>query len=193
MGLFGKKSNSGTAVLMATHVTLGQAIYAVEQANNLKVGEAWDIFINSVGILTDVGIFEEFDALSITSMGKFPEDHELTLDLLKIRANESKVRNFIDSNKRVLEIVYSNRNIDGRIDWEPKEFADQLAKMAQATFPNFGSTNKDQAFYAIIGLYMMTLITDTQSDSNTNKTFRRLTGYEFALRWLGQWNVAKKN
>jgi hypothetical protein len=191
VGIFGKKTNSDASVLMATIVTFGQSINAVEQANNLELGEAWDIFVNSIALLVDAGLLDELEGDSVANMGALPENHNLKVDLLGLRAHNSRVTKFIDDNKRVLEIIYSPRNIDSKVDWTPNDFADKLASMAQSSFPDFGSTRKDQGFYAVMGIFMMTLISDTQFDSNTNKTIRRYIGYEFALRFLAQWNIAK--
>jgi len=189
MGLFGNKKNSDSAVLMATLITLGQSIDAVEMANNEELNEGWDIFVNTLGSLVDAGFIEEGDSYSVIGLGKFPDNHNLTFDLIEIRKQEQLVQAFVSKNKGILEIVYSPRNIDAKADWNPGKFADYLSRLTIELFPKFGSTKKDQLFLAAIGVYMATLISDTQGAPPTNKTVRRLIGYEFALRWLAQWNV----
>ena len=189
MGIFGKKGLNDEAVIMATLVTFGQSIHAVSVASGHDLDEAWDLFINSLGQMVDGRLISESSGFAVSELAKFPNDHDLVLDLLKIRSKLPEVQAFIQSNQRSLEISFSPNAIDAKIDWSPKDFAERLTAMAKRTFPNFGNTETDQEYIAVMGIYMMTLISDTQGDSRSNKTFRRITGYEFALRWLAEWNV----
>lgn len=189
MGIFGNKGLSGEAVIMATLVTFGQSIRVVSVARSSDLDEAWDLFINSLGLMVDGRLISETSGFSVSELAKFPDDHDLVLDLLKIRSKLPEVQTFIQNNKRSLEIAFSPNAIDAKIDWSPQDFAEKLTAMSKRTFPNFGRTERDQEFIAVIGIYMMTLISDTQDDSRSNRDFRRLTGYEFALRWLAEWNL----
>ena len=192
MGIFGNKGLNGEAVVMATLVTFGQSIHAVSVASRHDLDEAWDLFINSLGLMVDGRLISENSGYAVSELAKFPDDHDLVLDLLKIRSKLSEVQAFIQGNQRSLELAFSPNAIDSKIDWSPQDFAERLTAMTKRTFPNFGTNEADQEFIAVIGIYMMTLISDTQSDSRSNKTFRRLTGYEFALRWLAEWNVRQR-
>ena len=192
MGIFGNKGLNGEAVVMATLVTFGQSIHAVSVASRHDLDEAWDLFINSLGLMVDGRLISENSGYAVSELAKFPDDHDLVLDLLKIRSKLSEVQAFIQGNQRSLELAFSPNAIDSKIDWSPQDFAERLTAMTKRTFPNFGTNEAGQEFIAVIGIYMMTLISDTQSDSRSNKTFRRLTGYEFALRWLAEWNVRQR-
>jgi len=192
MGIFGNKGLNDEAVIMATLVTFGQSINAVSVASHRNLEEAWDLFINSLGLMVDGGLISESSGFAVSELAKFPDDHDLVLDLLKIRSMLPKVQAFIQSNQRSLELAFSPKAIDSKIDWSPQDFAERLTAMTKRSFPNFGSTEADQEFIAVMGIYMMTLISDTQSDSRSNKTFRRITGYEFALQWLAEWNVRQR-
>ena len=189
MGIFGNKGLNDEAVIMATLVTFGQSIRAVSVASSSDLDEAWDLFINSLGLMVDGRLISETSGFAVSELAKFPDDHDLVLDLLKIRSKLPVVQAFIQSNKRSLELAFSPNAIDAKIDWSPQDFAEKLTVMSKRTFPNFGRTERDQEFIAVIGIYMMTLISDTQGDSRSNRDFRRLTGYEFALRWLAEWNI----
>jgi hypothetical protein len=192
VGIFGNKGLNDEAVIMATLVTFGQSIHAVSVASHQDLDEAWDLFINSLGLMADGGLISESSGFAISELVKFPDDHDLVLDLLKIRSRLPEVQSFIQSNKRSLELVFSPNAIDAKIDWSPQDFAETLTAMSKRTFPKFGSTQSDQEFIAVMGIYMMALISDTQGDTRSNKTFRRLTGYEFALRWLAEWNIRQR-
>jgi hypothetical protein len=189
MGIFGSKGLTDESVVMATLVTLGQSIHAVGQASQHSLNEAWDIFINSLGAMVDATLISEDIGFMITEIVKFPDDHDISLDLLKLRSRLSAVQNFVDSNQRAFEIEFSPNAIDSRIDWSPSIFADKLTSRSKRSFPTFGESIKDQEFIAVMGVYMMTLVSDTQNDSRSNRTFRRITGYQFALRWLAEWNL----
>jgi hypothetical protein len=189
MGIFGNKGLNDEAVIMATLVTFGQSIHAVSVASHRDLDEAWDIFINSLGLMVDGRLISESSGFAVSELVKFPDDHDLVLDLLKIRSKLPEVQAFIQSNQRSLELAFSPNAIDSKIDWSPQDFADRLTAMSKRTFPDFGRTERDQEFIAVMGIYMMTLISDTQGDSRSNRTFRRITGYEFALRWLAEWNL----
>ena len=192
MGLFGSKGLTGEAVLMATLVTFGQSIHAVGHASNRDLDEVWDIFINSLGLMVDTKLISESSGFAVSGLAKFPDNHELALDLLKIRSKLPVVQSFIQSNQRSLELEFSPKAIDAKLNWAPKDFAAGLETITKRSFPDFGVTEGDQEFIAVMGIYMMTLVSDTQSDTRSNKTFRRLTGYEFALRWLAEWNVRQR-
>ena len=179
------------AVIMATLVTFGQSINAVSVASHRDLEEAWDLFINSLGLMVDGRFISESSGFSVSELAKFPDNHDLVLDLLQIRSKLPDVQAFIQSHQRSLELTFSPNVIDSKFDWSPQDFAERLTTMTKRTFLNFGSTEADQEFIAVMGIYMMTLISDTQSDSRSNKTFRRIIGYEFALRWLAEWNVRK--
>lgn len=191
MGIFKGRGLSSEAVLASTFVTFGQSIDAVESGNGLTCPKAWDIFLNSVGQSVDTNLMSVQAGDMAVELGKFPKDHEITTDLIDLRSKHERVQRYVDTNKRVLDVRFSPNAIKGKIDWRPHDFADTLVNLTKGDFPNFGDSQEDQKFYAILGIFMMTLISDSQSDSSSNLTFRRTIGYEFALRWLAQWNVAK--
>ena len=192
MGIFGNKGLNDEAVIMATLVTFGQSIHAVSIASRQDLDEAWDLFINSLGLMVDGGLISESSGFAVSELVKFPDGHDLVLDLLKLRSELPEVQAFIQSNQRSLELAFSPNAIDAKNEWSPQDFAETLTAMSKRTFPKFGSTETDQEFIAVMGIYMMALISDTQSDSRSNKTFRRLTGYQFALRWLAEWNIRQR-
>ena len=146
----------------------------------------------AVLMATLVTFGQSIHAVSVASRHDQDEAWDLFINSLKIRSKLSEVQAFIQSNQKSLELAFSPNAIDSKIDWSPQDFAERLTAMSKRSFPNFGTTEADKEFIAVIGIYMMTLISDTQSDSRSNKTFRRLTGYEFALRWLAEWNVRQK-
>jgi hypothetical protein len=191
MGLFGSRGLSSESVLTSTFVTFGQSIDAVESANNLTCTKAWDLFVNSVGQCVDTNLMSVQAGDIAVELGKFPKNHQITTDLIDLRSKHAQVQNFVDSNKRVLDVRYSPKAVSQKIDWKPQDFANTLVGLAKSDYPNFGDSNDDQKFYAILGIFMMTLISDSQSDTSSNLTFRRAIGYEFTLRWLAQWNISK--
>lgn len=191
MGFFGSRGLNSESVLSSTFITFGQSIDAVESGNSLTCPKAWDLFVNSVGQCVDTNLMSVQAGDIAVELGKFPKNHEIITDLIDLRSKHSRVQAFVDSNKRVLDIRYSPKAVNHKIDWKPKDFADALTNLAKSDYPNFGESQEDQKFYAILGIFMMTLISDSQSDTSSNLTFRRGIGYEFALRWLAQWNVAK--
>jgi len=191
MGIFRGRGLSDEAVLTSTLVTFGQSINAVEAGNGFSCPKAWDVFVNSVGQLVDTNLMSVVAGDLAVEHGKFPDNHQISSDLLDLRSKSEIVQGFVDSHKRFLEIWYSPKAINQRLDWKPQDFANTLMEIAKKDFPTFGSTDEDQKFYAILGIFMMTLVSDSQSDSSSNLTFRRTIGYEFALRWLAQWNLLK--
>jgi hypothetical protein len=70
----------------------------------------------------------------------------------------------------------------------PEYFAKELTALAEVSFPKFGSSNLDSAFIAVLAIFILTIILDSENDSGSNKTFLRGTAYEFVLRWLSEWN-----
>lgn len=194
MGIFGKKSASDEAIICTLLLTFAQSIEAVEKANQLVLNEAWDLFINTAGILTDGKIISETAMEMVVHQGKFPSNHELTLDLIGIRSRRSEAREFVDNNKRVLAQIFSVRNIANKENWNPKDFCEVLEQMTTRTFPSFGLEDSDSAFSAVIGIYMMALVSDLANDrsSMSTRVAKRVVGYEFALQWLADWNLVKK-
>jgi hypothetical protein len=192
MGLFGNKGLSGEAVIMATLVTFGQSIHAVGSASGRHLDEAWDIFLNTLDLMVDGKFIPESSGFGLTEIVNFPENHDVVLDLIKIRSRNDQVQSFIKSHQRSLELQFSPNAIDSRIDWKPENFADVLTRMTRNSFSNFGTTERDQEFIAITGVFMMTLVSDTQRESRSNKTFRRIIGYEFVLKWLAEWNLRER-
>lgn len=192
MGLFGKKGADDEAILCSLLRTFAQSIEAVEKGNQIALNEAWDLFINTVGILTDGKIISETAAEVVVYGGHFPDNHELTLDLLAIRSRQTQAYAFVDKNKESLGSHFSVRNIAAKNNWHPKDFCEVLEQMTVRTFPTFGQKNLDQAFSAVIGIYMMTLVSDLANDrsSMSTRVAKRVVGYEFALRWLAEWNLA---
>ncbi len=191
--MFGKKRVSDEAIFCSLLLTFAQSIEAVEKGNKIVLNEAWDLFINTVGILADGGIISEVAMEAVVYRGNFPQNHTLTLDLLAIRKLKDEEYAFVDSNKESLGLHFSVRNIAARNNWHPKDFSDYLTKVTVRSFPSFGEGDLDQAFSAVIGIYMMTLVSDLSSDNSrmTTRVATRVMGYEFALQWLAQWNLAK--
>lgn len=194
MGIFGKKSISDEALFCSLLITFAQSIQAVEEASHVVLNEAWDLFINTVGVLADGGIISESAMETVVYSSKFPENHELTLDLLAIRRLKDEMYAFVDMNKESLALHFSVRNLAAKSNLHPRDFIAYLNQITVRSFPSFGKGTLDEAFSAVIGIYMMTLVTDLSSD-NSSKTIRvakRVMGYEFALQWLADWNLAKR-
>jgi len=192
MGIFGKRSAGDEAILSSLLITFGQSINWIEQQNQIILSEAWDIFVNTVGLLGDSRMISESAMDVIVAKSGFPDNHELTLDLLKIRSRGNEADTFVDLHKKTLVTLYAPKQIRSKGDWHPKDFSGTLNQMASRAFPSFGSTQKDQVFSAVLGLYMVTLITDlNNNNSNLSDAVQtRIVGYEFALRWLAEWNLA---
>lgn len=193
MGIFGKKSVSDEALLCSLLLTFAQSIEAVEKENNIELREAWDLFINTVGVLADGGIISESAMDSVVYRGNFPENHELTLDLLAIRKLKDEKYAFVDKNKESLGLYFSVRNTAANSNMRPREFSEYLNQVTVSSFPSFGESDLDKAFSGVIGIYMMTLVTDLSNDNSSMMTrvAKRVMGYEFALQWLADWNLAK--
>lgn len=193
MGFFGKKRVSDEAIFCSLLLTFAQSIEAVEKGNQIVLNEAWDLFINTVGILADTGIISESAMEAVVYKGNFPKNHELTLDLLAIRKLENEEYAFVDSHKEALGLHFSVRNIASKSNLNPRDFSDYLSQITKKSFPRFGQENLDQAFSAVIGIYMMTLVSDLSRDNSsmTSRVAKRVMGYEFALQWLAQWNLSK--
>jgi hypothetical protein len=194
MGIFGKKSVSDEALFCSLLLTFAQSIEAVEKGNQIALNEAWDLWINTVGVLADGGIISESAMDTVVYRGNFPENHELTLDLLAIRRLKDEKYTFVDKNKESLALHFSVRNIAAKSNLHPREFSEYLNQITVKSFPSFGEDVLDQAFSAVIGIYMMTLVTDLSSDNSsmTTRVAKRVMGYEFALQWLADWNLAKR-
>jgi len=192
MGIFGKRSAGDEAILSSLLITFGQSIKWIEQQNQIVLKEAWDIFVNTVGLLGDSRMISESAMDVIVAKAGFPENHELTLDLLKIRSRGNEADTFVDVHKKTLVTLYAPKQIRSKSDWHPKDFSGTLNQMALGAYPSFGSTQKDQVFSAILGLYMVTLVTDLNSNNSnlSDAVQTRIVGYEFALRWLAEWNLA---
>jgi hypothetical protein len=193
MGIFGKRSAGDEAILSSLLITFGQSIKWIEQQNQIVLKEAWDIFVNTVGLLGDSRMISEFAMDVILAKSGFPDNHELTLDLLKIRSRGGEADSFVDIHKKSLITLYAPKEIRSKSDWHPKDFSGTLNQIASGTYPSFGSTQEDQVFSATLGLYMVTLVTDLNNiNSNLSDAVNtRIVGYEFALRWLSEWNLAK--
>ena len=187
MGLFGK-GLSEKAVLLSILKTFSQAINACEKGNDIELNEVWDLFINCAGYLTDGGLLTELECETLVYSTDFPEDHSLTLDLIKIRNNLTSIQKFIDYNKRTIEIKWSPKGLGDVHSVNPEYFAKELTALAEVSFPKFGSSNLDSAFIAVLAIFILTIILDSENDSGSNKTFLRGTAYEFVLRWLSEWN-----
>jgi hypothetical protein len=192
MGIFGKRSAGDEAILSSLMITFGQSIKWIEQQNQIVLEEAWDVFVNTVGLLGDSRMISESAMDVIVAKAGFPDNHELTLDLLKIRSRGAEADAFVDKHKKNLVTLYAPKQIRSKSDWHPKDFSGTLNQMASETYPSFGSTQKDQVFSAVLGLYMVTLVTDLDKNkSNLGDAVQtRIVGYEFALRWLAEWNLA---
>ena len=191
MGLFDKafdKIFNVEASLVSTLTTFGQAIEACEKGNDIKLNEAWDIFINSAGYLADGGLISETALDVLVESSNFPADHNLSLELIKIRNSYESIQKFVGEKKRVLEITWSPQGLGVVKDLTPESFAGKLTSLVQDHYPNFGKSKLDAAFVSIIAIFVLTVILDSEGDSASNKTQRRLNAYEFALRWLSEWN-----
>jgi hypothetical protein len=193
MGLFDKafdKVFNVEAELVSTLKTFGQAIEACEKGNNLKLDEVWDIFINTAGYLTDGGLISEAALDLLVESSNFPSNHTLSLDLLKIRNSLDSIERFIQANKRGLEIAWSPKGLGVVQDLTPEDFAEKLTSLAQDYYPKFGKSKLDAAFISVLAIFVLTVILDSEGASGSKKTSRRITAYEFTLRWLAEWNHA---
>lgn len=193
MGLFNKafdKIFNIEASLVSILTTFGQAIEACEKGNGLKLNEVWDIFINSAGHLADGGLISEVALDALVESSNFPANHTLSLDLIKIRSSIDSIQKFVEENKRGLEISWSPNGLGAVEDLTPEFFAEKLTSLAEDNYPNFGKSKLDTAFIAVLAIFLLTVILDSEQDSRSNRTSRRMTAYEFALRWLSEWNHA---
>jgi hypothetical protein len=193
MGIFGKRNVSDEAIFCSLILTFAQSIEAIEKGNKIALNEAWDLFINTAGLLTDRGLISEAALETVVYQGNFPGNHQLTLDLVAVRSRELENYAFVDKYKEPLCSIFTVRKIAAKNDWHPKDFSDVLIQMTIESFPTFGKEELDQAFLAVVGVYMMTLVDDLASDhsSMSTRVAKRLMGYEFALQWLADWNLAK--
>ena len=80
MGLFNKKHVSDEAIFSSLILTFAHSIDAVEKGNGIVLNEAWDLFINTAGLLIDRGLISENDLETLIDKGNFPNNHKLTLD-----------------------------------------------------------------------------------------------------------------
>jgi hypothetical protein len=110
------------------------------------------------------------------------------LDLIKIRNNLTSTQKFVDNNKRTIEIKWSPRGLGDVHSLNPEFFAKELTALAEESFPKFGSSKLDSAFIAVLAIFILTIILDSENKSGSNKTFLRIMAYEFALTWLSEWN-----
>ena len=193
MGLFSKKYVSDEAIFSSLLLTFAHSINAVEKGNGIVLNEAWDLFINTAGLLTDRGLISEVALDSLVHNGNFPENHQLTLDLVAIRSREQENYAFVDKNKELLVSHFTVKRLAAKNDWHPNDFSEVLNEMTIKSFPNFGQRDLDRAFSAVIGIYMMTLVVDLANDhsSMSTRVAKRVMGYEFALQWLADWNLAE--
>jgi hypothetical protein len=189
MGLFNKGFGE-KAVLLSIFKTFAQAINACEKGNDIELKEVWDIFINSAGWITDGGLLTELECETLVYSTDFPENHSLTLDLIKIRNNLTSIQKFIDYNKRTIEIKWSPKGLGDVQLLNPEYFANEFTALAKDSFPNFRESSQDSAFIAVLAIFTLTIILDSENYSGSNKTFLRVTAFEFALRWLAEWNHA---
>ena len=168
--------------------SFAQSIDAVEKENQVKLNQAWDLFINTVGYLIDGKLLTEINAELLVSESAFPENHSLTIDLVKLRNSLSTIESFVQLNKKSLEYAWSPREL-GDINYlTPARFVKTLNKVAEENYPQFGASEEDHQFITILAIFVSTLILETETMSNSNRTYYRVTAYEFALRWLAEWN-----
>ena len=190
MGLFDKLLKVDV-ILIYILKTFAQSIDAVEKGNQVKLNRAWDLFINTVGYLADGKLLTESNAEMIVSESAFPENHSLTIDLVKLRNSLTTIESFVQLNKRSVEIAWSPRELGDINHLTPARFITTLNKLAEESYPQFGASEADNQFVATLAIFVSTLIIETEVMSNSNRTYYRGTAYEFALRWLAEWNLAK--
>ena len=193
MGIFGKRNVSDEAIFCSLILTFAQSIEAVEKGNKIVLNEAWDLFINTAGLLADRNLISEVALETVVQIGNFPSNHQLTLDLVSVRSREPENHAFVDKNKNSLVLHFAVSKLAAKNNWHPKDFSDVLNQMTIESFPTFGKRELDQAFLAVIGIYMMTLVGDLANDNSSMSTrvAKRVMGYEFALQWLADWNLAE--
>ena len=187
MGFFDKLLKAD-AVLLYILKTFAQSIDAVEKGNQVKLNQAWDLFINTLGYLIDGKFLTEIDAETLVSESAFPENHSLTIDLIKLRNSLSTIESFVQLNKRSLEVAWSPRGLGDINQMTSARFVETLNKVAEESYPKFGASEADNQFVAILAIFISTLILETEDMSNSNRTYYRVMAYEFALRWLAEWN-----
>ena len=78
MGIFGKRGASDEEILSSLLITFGQSIQWIEKENQIALKEAWDIFVNTVGLLGDSRMISESAMDVIVDKAGFPDNHELT-------------------------------------------------------------------------------------------------------------------
>lgn len=168
--------------------SFAQSIDAVEKGNQVKLNQAWDLFINTVGYLIDGKLLTEINAETLVSESAFPENHSLTIDLIKLRNSLSTIESFVQLNKKNLEYAWSPRELGDINHLTPARFVKTLNKVAEESYSQFGASEEDNQFVAILAIFVSTLILETEDMSNSNRTYYRVTAYEFVLRWLAEWN-----
>lgn len=192
MGFFQRKILGEEPVLASLLVTFAQSINAAEQANGFSLPQAWDLFINKVGVLADNKIISEEAMDSIVQMSRFNVGRELVLDLIKLREFGSEVGDFAEQFQPLLERKFDPNLSFRNSQLGPVDFIQYLVEISKTKYPDFGSTADDQKFYAIWGIFMATVFRDTDDDRSTAKTFRRLTSFTLGLQWFAEWNIVKK-
>jgi hypothetical protein len=192
MSFFQRKILGEEPVLASLLVTFGQSIDAVEKANAVQVPQAWDLFINKVGILTDNKFISENTMDSIVHLSGFQIGRDLVIDLVKLRKFGSVAANFQEELQPLLEKNFSPNLSFGNSSLGPKDFIDYIVAISKSKYPAFGSSSDDQKFYAIMGIFIATVFRDTDEDKSTAKTFRRLTSFTLGLQWYAEWNIAKE-
>lgn len=193
MGLFSKHDVSDEAIFCSLILTFAQSIEAVEKGNGIVLNEAWDLFINTAGLLADRNLISEVALETVVAGGNFPDNHQLTLDLVRVRSRELENHAFVDLNKKSLVSQFTVTKLAAKNDWHPNDFSNVLNQMTRKTFPTFGQRDLDQAFSAVIGIYLMTIVADLANDhsSMSTRVAKRVMGYEFALQWCADWNLAQ--
>lgn len=192
MGLFFRKVLGEESVLVSALTTFGQSIDSVERANNLSVPKAWDLFINKVGFLVDEGFISEQAMDTTVHSSNFKVGRSLVLDLVKLRDHGKEVSNFYKNVNSSFEHQFPLGSIVGSTPESPKLFADFLVSVSKKAYPNFGASEQDQKFYAIIGIYFAAVYSDSNEDKGSQKVYRRGTAITLGLQWFAEWNIAKK-
>lgn len=192
MGFFSRRVLGEEPVLASILVTFGQAIDAVERGNEVEAPIAWDLFVNMAGVCTDSGLISEDSLEAVVHASKFTVGRDLILDLQKLRSMGHESSDFADKCQKVLEIKFPLNHSMQRSFIKPNDFADALVHISKDQYSSFGATQEDQVFYAIIGIFLATVYSDSDSDRNSQKVFRRATAITLGLHLFSEWNIAKR-
>jgi len=187
MGLFDKVFKVNLTMVQIL-IVFAQAIESVEKNSKEALNEVWDIFINTVGFVADRKIISELEMEQVVYGSAFPENHSLTLDLVKIRDAGTSIQRFVDLNKRDFEIKWSPKGLGDINRLTPEYFAESLDSLAKRNFPHYLASKSDHYLIAAIAVFLLTIIRDSENYSNSNRTALRLVSYEFAIRWVAEWN-----